>query len=66
MRLRVTTRGRVTLPKAYRDLVGLEPGSEVEVFAVGDDVHIVPRDPVVRKRIRALAALRKQLGEHKE
>ncbi len=66
MRLRVTTRGRVTLPKAYRDLVGLKPGSEVDVFAVGDDMHIVSRDPAARKRVRALGALRKQLCEHKE
>jgi AbrB family looped-hinge helix DNA binding protein len=56
MRVRVTNRNRVTIPKPLRDLIGLVPGSEVD-FAEkrNGDIRIIPRDPAVRKRLRALA-----------
>jgi len=55
MRVRVTTRNRVTIPKPLRDLIGLGPGSEVDfVEKTNGDIHILPRDPEVRKRLRAL------------
>lgn len=36
----VTTKGQVTIPKAVRDLLGLEPGSKVE-FTRNDDGEVV-------------------------
>lgn len=38
----VTTKGQVTIPKAIRDHLGIEPGSEVE-FAVEADGRTVLR-----------------------
>lgn len=35
-RMRVTSKGQVTIPKDVRQRLGIEPGSEVE-FVVGDD-----------------------------
>ena len=60
MRARVTTRNRVTVPKPLRDLIGLVPGSEVDfVEKKNGDIHIIPRDPEVRKRLRALQKMLK-------
>lgn len=43
---RVDTKGRVTLPKAVREDLGLEPGTEVEVRDEDGRVVIEPeRDP---------------------
>ena len=63
MRARVTTRNRVTIPKSLRDLIGLVPGSEVDfVKKRNGDIHIVPRDPKVRRRLRALCKVLE--GQH--
>lgn len=43
---RIDTKGRVTLPKAVREDLGLEPGTEVEVHDEDGRVVIEPeRDP---------------------
>jgi len=43
---RIDTKGRVTLPKAVREDLGLEPGTEVEVRDEDGRVVIEPeRDP---------------------
>lgn len=34
--MRITTKGQVTIPQDVRDLVGLQPGTDVE-FIIGDD-----------------------------
>ena len=34
--------GRVLLPKALRDALGLTPGSRVDISAYGDGVQITP------------------------
>ncbi|MGI9129563.1 MAG: AbrB/MazE/SpoVT family DNA-binding domain-containing protein [Roseomonas sp.] len=36
MAMKVTAKGQVTIPKAIRDLLGIEPGSKV-VFALAED-----------------------------
>lgn len=42
MATNVTTKGQVTIPKAVRDLLGIEPGSRV-TFEVGDDGRVFLR-----------------------
>ncbi len=44
MRMRVTSRGRVTIPKAMRERFGMTPGTDVEFFFEDGVV-------VIRKRV---------------
>lgn len=41
--LRVDDRGRVTIPKAVRDRLGIEPGSEVPASLLGSVLTIDPK-----------------------
>ena len=43
--MRVTTKGQVTIPKDIRDLLGIEPGSDVEFV---NDAHGAVKLQVVR------------------
>ena len=62
MRAIVTTRNRVTIPKPLRDLIGLVPGSEVDLVEKRNgDIKIVPRDPEVKKRLRALGKVLREM-----
>ena len=36
--MRINARGQVTIPWRIRELLALEPGTEVEVFVAGDSV----------------------------
>lgn len=38
--MRVTSKGQVTIPQAFRERLGLLPNSEVEFDLVGDSVRI--------------------------
>lgn len=40
MKATVDAVGRIVLPKPLRDLLGLQPGSVVEVSRYGDGLHI--------------------------
>lgn len=42
MKATVDTAGRVLLPKALRDRLGLAPGSTVDISAYGEGLHLVP------------------------
>lgn len=39
--MKITTKGRVTIPKEIREKLGMVPGSEVEFKIVGDGAKIV-------------------------
>lgn len=39
--MRVTSKGQVTIPKAIRETLGIEPGSEVEFVKDGSIVKLV-------------------------
>jgi antitoxin PrlF len=57
MNHRVGSKGQVVIPKAIRDLVGIEPGDEVVFEPDGTDVRVrrVRDDPQARRqRIEAL------------
>jgi AbrB family looped-hinge helix DNA binding protein len=39
---RMGKKGRLTLPKAYRDATGLAPGAEVAILRIGDALILMP------------------------
>lgn len=39
---KLSTRGRVTIPKGIRDKLGLEPGDRVAFVRIGDDIYMQP------------------------
>jgi len=39
--MRITSNGRVTIPKAIRDRFGLRPGADVEFTTNGKNVYLV-------------------------
>ena len=45
--------GRVVIPAAYRRALNLAEGSDVQLRLEGDEVHVIPRDVVVR-RVQAI------------
>jgi AbrB family looped-hinge helix DNA binding protein len=61
---KVSSRLQVTIPKAVADLVGIEPGDEIELIPAGDGIRIeLPHAPMtnVRERLRIFdAATRRQ------
>ena len=63
LRLKVGKKGYVILPKAVRNVVGIEEGDEVTV-EVGDGIILKPLRKVNREELRA--ALRKHLNRVKD
>lgn len=47
---RLGEKGQITLPKAYRDAVALDPGAPITILQVGSGLLLIPEDP----RFRAL------------
>ena len=42
--VRVSSKGQLTLPKAFRDKLDLTAGSYLEFKIVGDEVHVMKAD----------------------
>jgi len=65
-RLRITSKGQVTIPREIRERFGLHPGVEVELFAKGSVVQIVKstrsapltRGRAIVERLRGRATVR--------
>jgi AbrB family looped-hinge helix DNA binding protein len=57
MRARMTSRGRITIPKPLREVIGIGPGSEVDFFEENGQCYMQPRDPAAQKRLAALAKI---------
>ncbi len=51
MRMRVNSRGVVTIPVAIRKACGLEPGMEIDFILKGDTVYLVKRDEIATCRV---------------
>ncbi len=41
--------GRIVVPAAYREAIGIEEGDDVQVRLEGDEVHIISRATAVRR-----------------
>jgi AbrB family looped-hinge helix DNA binding protein len=59
---KMTTRGRVTIPKALRDKLGLTPGAEVE-FRVEDGAVRLRKLPSERKKQHGASRIRRDAPE---
>jgi AbrB family looped-hinge helix DNA binding protein len=62
MKVLVTSKGQVTIPKALREQFGIKPGSEIDVVA-GEDGIRLRKVADVRKRA-ALGCLKETLANH--
>ena len=58
----VTSKGQITLPKAVRDLLGIEPGSSVDFRRASDGQIVLVKVDASRKASR-FAKLRGHAGE---
>ena len=50
--MRITSKGQVTIPQAFREKAGLLPGTEVEFELDGDSVRIRRAQAPIRSRAR--------------
>lgn len=53
MEVRVDQVGRIVVPKALREQLGLVPGSAVDVSLYGDGLHVAPAGRTARLERRA-------------
>lgn len=59
IRARLTSQGQITVPKAVRDAMGLDPGDQLE-FELGDQVTVRPHK---RRSVLAFAGIAGQASE---
>jgi antitoxin PrlF len=52
VRTKVTCRGRITIPKRVRDLLGISPGDSVEFRAIGSGCVIIEKTGAPRPQSR--------------
>jgi antitoxin PrlF len=57
----VTSKGQVTIPKPFRDQLGIGPGSQV-VFRLADDGSVVIEKADASKQVSRFAGLRGSAG----
>lgn len=50
--MRVTTKGQVTIPKAIRDHLGIQPGTDVAFVRAEDEVRLVVNDDAASQEDR--------------
>lgn len=57
--------GRIVIPKAIRDDLGLEPGAELEIAEDGETITLTPTDlpPCVRRKGHILVYTGKAVGD---
>jgi bifunctional DNA-binding transcriptional regulator/antitoxin component of YhaV-PrlF toxin-antitoxin module len=48
-------KGQITLPKAYRDAVALDPGAPITVLQVGSGLLLIPEAPRFRTLCERIA-----------
>ena len=52
---RLGEKGQITLPKAYRDAIALDPGAPITVLQVGSGLLLIPEDPRFRTLCERIA-----------
>lgn len=60
---RVDAKGRITLPMALRRALGILPGQTLLLRRVGEELHVVAPDTLLRRQRAARLALRARLGD---
>jgi antitoxin PrlF len=62
----ITSKGQITIPKEFREALGLLPHTDVEFERIGSELHIrkTKRSVRGRKLIEAMAGKRHCLNEH--
>ncbi|MFT6915158.1 MAG: AbrB family looped-hinge helix DNA binding protein [Motiliproteus sp.] len=40
---KISAKGQITLPASQREAIGVRPGDEVDIYAVGDQINIVKK-----------------------
>jgi len=46
----ITSKGQVTIPKKYREALGLLPHTHIEFECIGDELHIKKAKRIIRGR----------------
>lgn len=59
MPMRISSNGRITIPKHIRDAAGIEPGCEVDFFIEEGRVHLIKR-----RQAQPKEAAREQFERH--
>ena len=52
---RLGEKGQITLPKAYRDAIALDPGAPITVLQVGSGLLLIPEAPRFRTLCERIA-----------
>jgi AbrB family looped-hinge helix DNA binding protein len=60
---RVDAKGRITLPMALRRELGILPGQKLLLRRVGEELHAIAADALLRRQRAARQALRARLGD---
>ena len=46
----ITSKGQITIPKKYREALGLLPHTHIEFECIGDELHIKKAKQIVRSK----------------
>ena len=46
----ITSKGQITIPKKYREALGLLPHTHIEFECIGDELHIKKAKQIVRRK----------------
>ena len=52
---KLTSKGQATIPKAVREIIGVEPGDKVSFVVCGNEVRVVSADRVAQQTSNRLA-----------
>ena len=59
---RIGEKGQLTVPKEYRDRLGLDPGAPMTVLRVGDGLILIPERTRFRRLCQSIACLLESRG----
>ena len=59
---RIGEKGQVTVPKEYRDALGLDPGAPLAVLRIGDGLILIPEQARFRCLCESIASVLESRG----